>query len=99
MSMSIPASNILFLDIETVSQYATYGELPEEWKSLWNTKATYLIKNKEEETHESIYSRAGIYAEFGKIICISCGVIQGSGEDKRFAIKSFYGDDEKRVLH
>jgi len=52
-----------------------------------------------EETVESIYSRAGIYAEFGKIICISCGVLQGNGDGKKIILKSFSGDNEKILLH
>lgn len=94
-----PINNILFLDIETVPQYPNYNEMPEEWKTLWGLKAQYLIRNKEDETFETIYPRAGIYAEFGKIICISCGVIQATGIDKKIIIKSFAGDDEKLVLH
>jgi len=94
-----PINNILFLDIETVPQYPGYNEMPQEWKTLWGLKAQYLIRNKEDETFETIYPRAGIYAEFGKIICISCGVIQATGIDKKIIIKSFAGDDEKLVLH
>lgn len=91
--------NILFLDIETVSQFSSFDKVPEEWQELWSRKAEALLRNRENDTVESIYGRAAIYAEFGKIICISCGVIQGSGEQKRFVIKSFYGDDEKLVLY
>jgi len=94
----ISLSNILFLDIETVPQHPSYSDVPEEWKTLWMNKAAYLVRNKEEETVESIYNRAGIYAEFGKIICISCGIAQGSGNSKKFSLKSFYGDDEKELL-
>jgi len=93
-----PLHNILFLDIETAPQFATYHLLPAEWKELWDLKAAYLIRNKEEETSESIYSRAGIYAEFGKVICIGCGVIHGAGKDKKLVLKSFYDDDEKTLL-
>jgi 3'-5' exonuclease len=93
-----PLYNILFLDIETVPQYPDYNLLPEEWKELWDTKSNALLKYHETETKESIYPRAGIYAEFGKIICISCGVIQGQGDQKKITIKSFYGDDEKLLL-
>jgi 3'-5' exonuclease len=94
-----PIHTILFLDIETVPQYPSYKELPENWKNLWDTKAGYLIRNKEDETFESVYPRAGIYAEFGKIVCISCGFIQGAGEQKKIAIKSFAGDNEQVLLH
>jgi 3'-5' exonuclease len=91
--------NILFLDIETVPQYSSFSEVPDEWKDLWSRKAEALLRNRENETVETIYERAGIYAEFGKIICISCGVIQGSGEQKKIVLKSFYGEEEKLVLY
>jgi uncharacterized protein YprB with RNaseH-like and TPR domain len=91
-------NNILFLDIETVSQYETYENLPDDWRELWNSKAQLIMRNKETETSETIYDRAGIYAEFGKIICISCGCIQGSGEDKKLVLKSFSDHDEKKLL-
>ena len=91
-------NNILFLDIETVSQFETYEHLPAEWKEMWNIKAQFLLRNKESETSETVYERAGIYAEFGKIICISCGCLQGSGEDKKLVIKSYCNDDEKKLL-
>lgn len=95
---SFPVNNILFLDIETVPQYSSYTELPEDWKLLWDYKASFLLKNKEDETAESIYPRAGIYAEFGKIICIGCGIVSGAGENKKILIKSFSGDDEALLL-
>ena len=91
-------NNILFLDIETVPQYADYLTLPPGWKELWDKKSTSLLKFHTEETTESLYSRAGIYAEFGKVICISCGFIQGAGSEKKLHLKSFYGDNEKIVL-
>ena len=91
-------NNILFLDIETVSQFETYLHLPEEWKEMWDIKAQFLLRNKEAETAETIYERAGIYAEFGKIICISCGCLQGNGNDKKLLLKSYCGDDERKLL-
>ena len=91
-------NNILFLDIETVSQYETYNHLPEDWRELWDMKAGVLLRNKEVDSPETIYDRAGIYAEFGKIICISCGCLQGAGEDRKLVLKSFCGDDEHRIL-
>lgn len=96
--MSDFISNILFLDIETVPQYADYHSLPKDWKELWDTKSASLLKYHEGETTVSIYHRAGIYAEFGKIICISCGYVQGSGAGRKIILKSFFGENEKLLL-
>ncbi len=96
---SFPVNNILFLDIETVPQYPDYASVPDDWKTLWGLKAQYLVRNKEDETVESIYPRAGIYAEFGRIICVSCGYLQGAGAERKIIIKSFAGDDEKKILY
>lgn len=93
-----PLHNILFLDIETVPQQPDYQSLPDDWKQLWDHKSASLLKYREEETRESLYPRAGIYAEFGKIVCISCGVISGSGEQKKMTLKSFWGEQEKTLL-
>lgn len=93
-----PLHTILFLDIETVSQYAAFGEVPEDWKELWRHKAESLTRDKPLATPEDVYGRAAIYAEFGKIICISCGIISATGSEKKISLKSFYGNDEKNLL-
>ena len=67
--------NILFLDIETIPQFPSYDDCPDELKELWNHKSQNL-KKAENETAGDIYSRAGIYAEFGRIVCISTGIIR-----------------------
>ena len=84
---------ILFLDVETVPMLPNYSDLSEDWQILWDKKAKYLIK--EDELPSDIYQRAGIYAEFGKIICISVG---GINNRKEIKIHSFYGDDEAEIL-
>jgi predicted PolB exonuclease-like 3'-5' exonuclease len=94
----MPVQNILFLDIETVSFYPSYADAPAEWKEVWSRKAEYLMRDRPGETPESIYGRSAIYAEFGKIICISCGILSGREEEKRLTLKSFYGDDERAIL-
>jgi predicted PolB exonuclease-like 3'-5' exonuclease len=91
-------SSILFLDIETAPQYPSFDECPEPLKKLWERKASNL-RREENETPEDIYNRAGIYAEFGKIICISTGVLRfGSGGAMKLFIKSYYSDDESELL-
>jgi predicted PolB exonuclease-like 3'-5' exonuclease len=83
-------NNILFLDIETVPLVYDYRQLNEPFKKLWDLKWQY---NKE-ITAEQQYAKAGIYAEFAKVVCICVGYFNG----KDFRIKSFYGDDEKILL-
>ncbi|MBC8320626.1 MAG: 3'-5' exonuclease [Bacteroidetes bacterium] len=86
--------NVLFLDIETVSQVPDFNDLDDKFKLLWEKKAELLKRNKPDTTADKLYASAGIYAEFGKIVCISCGYTNG----KEFRIKSYYGDDEKILL-
>lgn len=93
MIRDIPIENILFLDIETIPAYPDYQEVPGIFQKLWNKKAEN-IKKSDEDTPETLYPRAGIYAEFGKIICISAGYFR----NREFRLKSFYGDDEADVL-
>jgi predicted PolB exonuclease-like 3'-5' exonuclease len=83
-------NNILFLDIETVPLVYDYNQLKEPFKKLWDLKWQY---NKE-ITAEQQYTKAGIYAEFAKVVCICVGYFNG----KEFRIKSFYGEDEKILL-
>ena len=89
--------NILFLDIETVPNAANYSKLPASMKDLWNKK-TATLKKSEEDTPETLYKRAGIYAEFGKIICISVGIVTKGKYAYNFRVKSFFGHDEKKLL-
>lgn len=89
--------NILFLDIETVPRFPDYTQLPEEWKPFWDKKANLIRKAEENLSPAELYERAGIYAEFGKVICISVGYITG-GMAPEVRIKSFCGHDEKNLL-
>ena len=97
MYNQINLANVLFLDIETVPQYPSHKTVPESWKELWAKKAETL-KRSETDNAESLYPRAGIYAEFGKIICISVGFIAWSEGKEVFRMKSFAGDDEAKLL-
>lgn len=88
-------SGILFFDIETAPQCEDYSELDEESKKFWDWKSSYI---KKEALPEETYERAGIYAEFGKIVCISCGYLKTENNNRLMRITSFYGDDEKKIL-
>ncbi|NCC73267.1 MAG: 3'-5' exonuclease [Sphingobacteriia bacterium] len=94
MLKNLNLDNVLFLDIETVPQFARFEDVPETLQKLWEDKASRIVQNNSGETPASLYHRAGIYAEFGKIICISAGYITGA----QFRLKSYYGDNEKELL-
>lgn len=85
--------HILFLDIETVPENESFEELNDEKKELWDHKSKY--QRKDEFTAEEFYERAGIWAEFGKIICISVGYFNFKGDIRTFRTTSFYGDEVK----
>ena len=87
-------SNILFLDIETVSQFEKFADLPDNFKLLWENKVQTFY-GKEPESPEESYARAGIYSEFGKIVCISYGYFTKEG---KFFLSSFYDTDEIDLL-
>ena len=94
MLNKIPLENILFLDIETVPAYPDFDAVPENFQKLWEKKSAY-IRSADNLSPAEVYGQAGIYAEFGKIVCISCGFMNGN----EVRLKSFYGDDEVILLN
>ncbi|GAA4309155.1 3'-5' exonuclease [Mucilaginibacter gynuensis] len=86
--------NIMVLDIETVPQYSSFDQVPPHFQKLWDAKT---VNQRKEETAEAFYERAGIWAEFGKIICISVGIFTG-GQKPGLRVKSFSGHDERELL-
>jgi 3'-5' exonuclease len=96
MIENVKHEDILFLDIETVPQYENLNELPEKFKTLWDKKAAKIAI--ENESPDEVYQKAGIYAEFGKIICISVGLIVDKGGKLYFRVKSFAGENEAKLL-
>jgi 3'-5' exonuclease len=98
--------SVLFLDIETVPAVATFDELDEELQELWGLKCRQLLRLGAEEEIEydtmgELYeTRAGIYAEFGKIICISVGYMtrQPESSEPIMRLKSFYNHVEASLL-
>jgi len=88
---------ILFIDIETVPMTPNFEDLPEQFKPLWEKKAQ-RISNPNNLEADQLFDRAGIYSEFGKIVCISAGFFRVEEEQLTFRVKSFYGHSEKEVL-
>lgn len=96
---------ILFLDVETVSGKATYNELDDTFKGLWKLKSRSVLRKydeeiTDEEAEATFTERAGIFAEFGKIICISVGFVYRDKENNKLGVrlKSFADDDETQLL-
>lgn len=96
-------NKILFLDIETAPLTATLSEMDPTLAKLWNEKTEQMKSRAPERygedcTGETVFQEAGIFAEFGRIVCISVGFIAGESENMVLREKSFYGTDEKKLL-
>ena len=97
MLEKINLEKVLFLDIETAPQTYKYDDLDSSKKHLFESKTRFM--HNEEKSYEMIYGeRSSIYAEFGKIICISVGYLKKVEGKEQFRMKSFFGDDEKILL-
>lgn len=96
MLNEIDIQNMLFLDIETVPNQSSFSELPENLHTLWEKKSSYF--RTENQSADEVYQRAGIYAEFGKIICISVGSLTKDMQELNLRIKSYSGDNERKIL-
>src|SRR5690606_12924019 len=83
---------ILFLDIETVPQAAAYKDLDGTSQQLWEQKTQG--QRKEEISAEDFYERAGLMAEFGKIVCISVGFFNFDG-GRTFRVTTFHGEERE----
>ena len=100
----VDSSKVLFLDIETVSVAPSFQELSETMQGMWRLKAKSILRLDElpsdEEAAECFIDRAAIFAEFGKIVCISVGIVR-LDDDKRLNVrlKSFADRDEATLLN
>ncbi len=103
MLENIALTNVLVLDIETVSGVATYADMSPVMQKLWDIKAKQIQARKPEDERmspeEAYPEMAGVYAEFGKIVCISVGIFTKDEQGEfQFRLKSYYGHDEKKLL-
>ncbi|MBI3233433.1 MAG: 3'-5' exonuclease, partial [Bacteroidetes bacterium] len=94
MLENLDLTNVLAIDIETVPMVKNYSDLDDHWKKLWTIKASQKHPNM---TPEEAWPSAGIYAEFGKIVCISAGAFIKWGKTYQFKIKSYASDNETEV--
>jgi DNA polymerase elongation subunit (family B) len=99
MGMMPELKDILFLDIETVACTDNFTALDERLKVQWSRKASFL-KREEGVTDEQLFhQRAGIYAEFGKIICVAVGKFtETETSELSLKTKAYFGHDERTVL-
>lgn len=98
MLENISIHKILFLDVETVPVAPAFSELSEEFQLLWAEKTR--CQRSEGQTPDEFYGlKAGVMAEFAKVICVSVGYIYEKNDTSFFRIKSFYGDDEQLLLN
>lgn len=93
MIEKINLENVLFLDIETVPEQENFTLLDEETKLLYDLKTQY--QRKDGQSPHEFYERAGIWAEFGKIICLSVGYFTFRSDIRHFRVTSFHGDEIK----
>lgn len=96
MLRKLDLSQVIVLDIETVPQYPHFNDVPPHLQMLWEQKTHF--QRKLDQSAEEFYERAGILAEFGKIICISLGIFSYNNKAYSLRLKSFYGYDEKEIL-
>jgi len=105
MLENIDIANVLFLDIETVSGETDYNALNDTMKKLWQLKTPSALRRygeelTEEEVEAAYTEKAGIFAEFGKIVCISVGIVVRDTQTKQLKVrlKSFADKDEAALL-
>ena len=91
--------DILFIDIETVACTDHFPSLDERLKVQWARKAGFLKRNTNDTDEDLFHLKAGIYAEFGKIICIAVGRFADNEQGElTLRTKAYASDDEKALL-
>ncbi len=97
MIAKMPLENFLVIDIETVSVQQNYHSLSEEWQHLWGEKISRTLPG--ETTLAEYYpQRAGVMAEFSKVVCISLGYFKNDNSSYQFRVKSIFSHNEKELL-
>jgi len=96
--MNYSFNHLIFIDIETVSQKPAFDELPENLQNQWIKKAQTINNDSDVSPQELYFEKAGIYSEFGKIICISIGFLYHKEDNLSIKIKSIANHDEKLLL-
>lgn len=93
-----PLKHLLFIDIETACGYPEFAHLSEGMQREWLTKAKGKWNMEATDAPNAFFDKAGIFAEFGKIVCISMGCLVEKDGEWKLMVRSFAGDDEKELL-
>lgn len=103
MSLLNHLRHILFFDVESVSMFQSYHQMDEHGQALWDRKSEHLHRNIEDIDHAISYTqKAGIFAEFSKVACISVGYLALADDTDNayeFRMKTFYDYDESVILN
>ena len=93
---NIRTEDLIVIDIETASISSSFNLLDERWQELWEEKTIRVLP--EGLTAAEFYPmRAGVMAEFSKVVCISIGYFIRE-QHLKMRVTSFYGEDEKKIL-
>jgi 3'-5' exonuclease len=92
--------DILFLDIETASLTRSFEDLPERLQEEWSRKTKFLQEQEGLTAEELFFDKAGIHAEFGKVVCIGVGFFMMDADDNRliYRTKTFAAEEEHDTL-
>jgi predicted PolB exonuclease-like 3'-5' exonuclease len=92
-------NDALFIDIETVPAHSGYELLTPDWQSLWIAKLSKTMPENFDPA-ETYHQRAGIMAEFGRIVCVASGYFSEDKTTRKtlFKVKPIAGSDEKELL-
>ena len=96
MLKEVDLYKVFVIDIETVPLYEFFEEMPLQMQELWDNKTQFHRKG--DKTPAQFYERAGIWSEFGKIICISVGLFHKQNDELNFIINSYFGNNEAKIL-
>lgn len=97
--MNPSLKDILFLDVETVGCVEKYDQLGERLKAQWARKASFFKREEGETDEDLFYEKAGIYAEFGKIVVIAIGKYTENEKGELCLRTKYFADhDEKKLL-
>lgn len=89
--------DLLIIDIETVPKVQSFENLSNNWQELWDEKVSKTMP--ELSSEESFKKKAGILAEFGKIICISVAYFfENHQKELCLKVKNVSSHSEKEVL-